>query len=73
MPTYIYETIPTKKGQKAEQFELQQSMKDAPLTQHPETGEPVRRLISGGYGFVGSGAKDAPSHGGSCGSGCGCG
>ncbi|MGJ8653549.1 MAG: FmdB family zinc ribbon protein [Opitutaceae bacterium] len=73
MPTYIYETIPEKKGQKAVQFELQQSMKDAPLSTHPETGVPVRRVISGGYGFVGAGTKGAPSHGGSCGSGCGCG
>lgn len=47
-------------------------MKDAPLKEHPETGEPVRRLISGGYGFVGN-AKEASGHGGSCGAGCGCG
>ena len=72
MPTYVYETIPVQKGQKPVQFELQQSMKDAPLTKHPETGESVRRVISGGYGFVGS-VKEAPGHGGSCGSGCGCG
>lgn len=50
MPTYEYETIPTKKGQKPKRFEVQQSMKDDPLTKHPETGEPVRRVISGGSG-----------------------
>jgi predicted nucleic acid-binding Zn ribbon protein len=50
MPTYEYETIPTKKGQKPKRFEVQQSMKDNPLTKHPETGEPVRRVISGGSG-----------------------
>ena len=27
-------------------------MKDAPLTRHPDTGEPVRRVISGGYGIL---------------------
>ncbi|MDP4645366.1 MAG: zinc ribbon domain-containing protein [Opitutales bacterium] len=72
MPTYVYETIPSKKGAKPAQFEVQQSMKDAPLKVHPETGEPVRRLISGGYGFVGN-AKESHNHGGSCGAGCGCG
>ena len=64
MPTYVYETIPQKPGEKPEQFELKQSMKDAPLTQHPETGAPVRRLISGGYGF--SGASKQDSGGGQC-------
>lgn len=69
MPIYEYETIPVKPGEKVERFELQQSMKDAPLKQHPETGVPVRRVISGGFGFTGSGK---PNHGDSCGSGCGC-
>ena len=46
MPTYIYETIdPTKR---ARRFEVVQSMKDAPLTHDPQTGEPVRRVITGG-------------------------
>jgi predicted nucleic acid-binding Zn ribbon protein len=51
MATYIYETIPQKQGEKPTQFELQQSMKDAPLTRHPESGVPVKRLITGGLGF----------------------
>ena len=74
MPTYIYETIPQKKGEQPEQFELQHSMKEAALTAHPETGVPVRRLISGGLGFTGSSKQEAGgglSH--SCGQGCGCG
>lgn len=71
MATYIYETIPQKKGEKPQQFELQQSMKDAPLTQHPESGVPVRRLITGGLGFTGS-AKQDSGGGQSCGHGCGC-
>lgn len=48
--TYVYETIPKKKGQKPKRFEVEQSMKDDPLTKHPETGEPVKRVISGGSG-----------------------
>ena len=49
MPTYVYETIP-KKG-KPRRFELWQSIKAEALTKHPETGEPVRRLIVGGADF----------------------
>jgi hypothetical protein len=50
MPTYIYETIPAK-GKKPKRFELWQLMKDAALTKHPKTGEPVRRIITGGADF----------------------
>ncbi len=69
MATYVYETIPKESGEQPQQFELQQSMKDAPLTQHPESGVPVRRVISGGIGF--SSSKTKPG-GHSCGHGCGC-
>ncbi len=71
MPIYVYETTGTKKP--VRRFEIQQSMKDAPLKVHPETGEPVKRVITGGYGIMqkGSAAPVAPRH--SCGSGsCGC-
>lgn len=44
MPTYVYEVI-TEDGQPGERFELVQKMTDAPLTQHPETGLPVRRVF----------------------------
>lgn len=71
MPTYVYETLPQKRGETPQQFERQQSMKDAPLTTHPETGAPVRRVISGGYGFSGS-SKPSSGGGHSCGNGCGC-
>ena len=74
MATYLYETLTTP----PRQFELQQSMKDEPLTKHPETGEPIRRIITGGLGVMAKG--NVPRHadmqrassGGSCGSGCGC-
>lgn len=71
MPTYVYETIPSKLGEKVVQFEVQQSMKEASLTTHPETGQAVKRVISGGYGYVSKGRSGA-SGGHSCGHGCGC-
>ena len=44
MPVYVYETV-LPDGSAGELFEIAQSIKDPPLTQHPETGEPVRRVI----------------------------
>lgn len=73
MPTYIYQTIPQHEGELPEQFEIQQSMRDEALTQHPEDGRPVKRVITGGYGYLGgSRSQAAPESMGSCGSGCGC-
>ncbi|MDX2079488.1 MAG: zinc ribbon domain-containing protein [Terrimicrobiaceae bacterium] len=72
MATYVYETIPAKPGGKSTRFEVRQSMTEPALTKHPETGEPVRRVISGGFGIMGRGAKATQPSGG-CGSGaCGC-
>jgi len=48
MATYIYETIPSKGGEKPRRFEVVQKMSDPPLTTDPKTGEPVRRIITGG-------------------------
>lgn len=76
MPTYTYETIPQKPGAEPERFELRQSMMDDPLTEHPETGVPVKRVITGGLGIMGTAkgaSKPAPSPGHRHGSGCGCG
>jgi predicted nucleic acid-binding Zn ribbon protein len=67
--TYLYETIPSKKGEEAKQFEIKQSANDAPLTKHPETGEPIRRVILGGWGLV----SNKANAGGSSKGGCGCG
>lgn len=52
MATYVYETIPQKKGQKPRQFEVEQKMSDPALTHDPETGLPVRRVIIGGSGWI---------------------
>jgi len=50
MPIYLYETI----EEKAEplRFEIRQSMRDTPLSHHPETGQSVRRVITGGFGLL---------------------
>lgn len=45
MPTYIYQVI-CQDGSDGPRFEITQSMKDPPLTHHPETGEPVRQVFS---------------------------
>jgi predicted nucleic acid-binding Zn ribbon protein len=67
--TYLYETIPLRAGDQPRHYEIQQSMNDAPLTRHPQTGEAIRRVILGGWGLVTSkSASGSPSQGG-----CGCG
>ena len=71
MATYVYETVPARAGEKSRRFEIIQSMKDAALTRHPDTGEPVRRVITGGYGLMGVGEKPAPAAA-PCAAGCAC-
>jgi predicted nucleic acid-binding Zn ribbon protein len=78
MPTYLYETVPSSSDETVEQFELRQGFNDAPLATHPQTGAPVRRVISGGLGLMskaGAGAgAGMPDPGPGCGPGaCGCG
>ena len=46
MPTYEY------KREDGTTFEILQSMSDEPLKTCPTTGQPVRRMISGGSGVV---------------------
>jgi predicted nucleic acid-binding Zn ribbon protein len=69
--TYLYETIPQNEGDPIEQFEIQQSMSDLPLTQHPKTGVPVRRVILGGWGLMTGKGSTVPSAS-SCTPGSGC-
>jgi predicted nucleic acid-binding Zn ribbon protein len=45
MPIYVYEVV-NDDNQPGERFEIFQKMTDSPLTQHPETGVPVRRVIT---------------------------
>lgn len=60
MVTYVYETLP-RPGKKVRRFELRQSIKDAPLTRHPETGEPIRRcLVLGPDPFVRAATIERP-------------
>ena len=69
--TYLYETIPACEGDAVEQFEIAQSMTDLPLTIHPETGVPVRRVILGGWGLTpGKALSSFPE--GCCTPGSGC-
>ena len=56
MPTYVYQVI-TEDGASGEQFEVYQSIKDPPLTAHPETGEPVERVIQ--PAFIGGKYSDS--------------
>ncbi len=69
MTTYVYETIPSKEGEEPAFFEIRQSMNEAPLEKHPETGQPIRRVILGGYGLMKKGESASADD---CGPGCGC-
>jgi predicted nucleic acid-binding Zn ribbon protein len=68
MPTYLYETTTD-----ARRFEVRQGFNEPALEVDPATGEPVRRVISGGLGTMLK-SDGAASAGPSCGpANCGCG
>ena len=70
MPTYVYETV-CPEGTEPVRFEVKQSMLEPALTAHPDTGVPVRRVITGGYGYVKGPNTAAPkAAGGDCCPGC---
>ncbi|MGE9292692.1 MAG: FmdB family zinc ribbon protein [Puniceicoccales bacterium] len=48
MPIYIYEIVGSDTNTEAKRFEIQQSIHEEALTHHPDSGEPVRRVITGG-------------------------
>ena len=52
MPTYIYESLPESCCQEPEHFEIEQAADAAPLTQHPETKAPIKRVVIGGQELV---------------------
>ena len=59
MPKYVYQNINT-----GEQYEFEQRFSEDAYTHHPETGEPIKRLIfAPAVVFKGSGwyAKDSKS------------
>ena len=57
MPTYVYETIPSNSRRAPRRFELFQRMSDPTLIHDPNTGEPVKRIITGGNGIILKGLK----------------
>lgn len=74
MPTYLYETVPVSPDEAIDRFEVKQSFSDPPLTVHPSTGTPVRRVISGGLGLMTKSEGSLPEPGQGCGpANCGCG
>ena len=51
MPVYVYRNLTT-----GETFEVQQSISESAWTEHPETGDPVKRIVQPvGIAFKGSG------------------
>jgi len=75
VPTYLYETIPALTDETVDRFEMRQSFSDEPLKVHPDTGVPVRRVISGGIGLMTRSSETSlPEPGPGCGpESCGCG
>jgi predicted nucleic acid-binding Zn ribbon protein len=71
MPTYVYRVM-KKDGSLGDTFEVQQRMSDAPLTKHPETGEPVTRVVQAPMLCNSNRSGDTGGGGGHCcGGGCG--
>lgn len=59
MPVYVYRNLRT-----GETFEVEQRITEPALTQHPESGDPVKRLIQPvGIAFKGSGFYVTDSRG----------
>ncbi len=51
MPIYVYKNLTT-----GDTFEVRQRITEPALTQHPETGDPVKRMVQPvGIAFKGSG------------------
>ncbi|MEJ2667935.1 MAG: FmdB family transcriptional regulator [Deinococcales bacterium] len=51
MPIYVYKNLKT-----GETFEVSQRITEAALTEHPETGDPVKRVVQPvGIAFKGAG------------------
>ncbi len=72
MPTYIYETVPAKKGARVKRYEIRQSIKDPALTSHPETNKPIHRVLADSVNVLTSSAG-SPGHAHTHSCGCGAG
>lgn len=78
MPTYVYRVVSLPETDPRAFFEVRQSMSEPALASHPETGEPVERVICA-PALLGSAASPAaqaprPAPGGHRhGPGCACG
>ncbi|MFV0446491.1 MAG: FmdB family zinc ribbon protein [Planctomycetaceae bacterium] len=59
MPIYVYEIV-NENGEGGETFELLQRISDPPLTEHPETGVAVRRVIQ--PPFIGGSWSEGAMH-----------
>lgn len=59
MPTYVYEII-KEDGSGGETFEVIQPISEAPLEKHPQTNEPVRRVIQAP--FIGGTWSESAMH-----------
>lgn len=70
MITYVYETVPSGPDEKVERFEWRQSIHEPALRKHPESGAPVRRVVSGGLGFASSGKETGAGAEGCCAGSC---
>lgn len=69
MPTYVYKNLTT-----GDTFEVQQRITEPAFTRHPETGDPVKRVVQPvGIAFKGSGfyVNDSRPPGASSGGGSG--
>jgi hypothetical protein len=57
MPMYVYVTV-NADGSEGERFDLLQGINDEPLTKHPESGLPVRRVLTAGFASKPWGKQD---------------
>lgn len=77
MPTYVYRIKNLPDDDPRAFFELRQSMSEPALERHPETGEPVERVICApgllGSSSVGSTPTSPAGGGHRHGPGCSCG
>ena len=70
MPIYVYESILQNPDGKPRYFEFLQNMSDKPYAKHPETDEPIRRVVLGGFGVLTG--RNPKSGSNSCCPGSGC-